>query len=116
MKKRERRKMVNLSNLRQITGGDKDLEQELFNEFISSSGRILGELHDNYLENNNEEWRRNAHALKGIAFNLGAYDFAELAKKGQEECDCSKEEKKLLLDQLKKTHDDVVVYLKNEMS
>ena len=83
---------------------------------ILLKNELIENFFNNYLENNNEEWRRNAHALKGIAFNLGAYDFAELAKKGQEECDCSKEEKKLLLDQLKKTHDDVVVYLKNEMS
>lgn len=108
--------MVNLSNLRQITGGNKELELDLFNEFISSSGLLLKEMHENYAEENNEEWRRNAHALKGIAFNLGAYELAELAKQGQESYEANKNEKKHLLGQLDQTHQDVLAYLKKEMA
>lgn len=76
--------VVDLTNLREMTDGDPEMEKELFAEFISSFESELAELQASQSDRASETWRRRAHAMKGIAFNLGAMRLGELCKQAQE--------------------------------
>ncbi len=107
--------MIDLTNFRRITGGNKDLEKELFNEFIQSSTSLLQTLKTDINNQDHESWKKNAHALKGIALNLGAHSLAEIAKKGMEMNNEDNSEKINLLNDLETSHKDVLIFLDNEM-
>ena len=107
--------VVDLSNFREATDGDKELEQELFEEFYASSDDIMVKLDAHCTENNdNETWRQAAHALKGLAINLGAARLGELCKKGQDMSENSIPEKQELLHSIKSEHTKVIEYLKSQ--
>ncbi|MEQ1706134.1 MAG: hypothetical protein ABL867_09225, partial [Rickettsiales bacterium] len=63
---------VDLDNLRSMTDGDAEMEKILFEEFFSCFDTAIINMQNNYGEDNREEWRKDAHALKGISMNLGA--------------------------------------------
>jgi HPt (histidine-containing phosphotransfer) domain-containing protein len=75
---------VDLTNLHSMTDGDKEMEKELFQEFLSSFKKGLSSLQQYCAENNTEAWRAESHALKGISLNLGANAIGELCKKAQD--------------------------------
>lgn len=75
---------VDLSNLRNITGGDAMLERELFDEFFTSSQECLRRLRESLAAEDQKEWRAAAHAYKGICLGLGAMQLGNLCKQAQE--------------------------------
>lgn len=104
---------VDLANLRDITGGDKELEAELFDEFIQSSHEQIILMGDNTQEipDNQEVWRQNAHALKGIALTLGANILSNLAKTAQQNNTMPSSDKLILLSDIKAEHQRVIAFL-----
>src|SRR5262249_28557669 len=108
-------KPVDLSNLRFSIGDDKELEKELFGEFINSSSAIIKQLEKNCTaQNDNESWRQAAHALKGIAANLGAVPLAALCRTAQEKFEHGPDEKTALLKNIKESHSEVVKFLNSQ--
>jgi HPt (histidine-containing phosphotransfer) domain-containing protein len=75
---------IDLTNLREMTGGDVELEKELFAEFCSSFEQGIRSLQESNETDNAEEWQSKAHALKGIAFNLGAQTLGTLCRQAQD--------------------------------
>ena len=92
---------VDLTNLHSMTGGDKEMEKELFQEFLSSFKKGLSSLQQYCSENNTEAWRAESHALKGISLNLGANTIGELCKNAQ---DSNLEDTAIKNEILKKMH------------
>ncbi|TAH37566.1 MAG: Hpt domain-containing protein [Alphaproteobacteria bacterium] len=89
--------ILNLSNLRELTGGDIDLEKQLFNVFLDSSEECLSHLQQTAGPNDAEQWKRHAHAWKGISLNLGAEKLADICKNAQDQYMTSPEEKQKIL-------------------
>lgn len=106
---------VNLVNLREITGGDFELELSLFEEFISSSNNLVKNLEQALQNKDCESWRKSAHSLKGVAFNLGATKLGELSKKAQENYKESNE-KNEMLETIIDEHKKVIEFLNTEIS
>ncbi|MGH1456003.1 MAG: Hpt domain-containing protein [Alphaproteobacteria bacterium] len=106
---------VDLSNLRMATDGDAELEQELFEEFISSTTDLIHDL-ENHCQgsSDNEKWRTSSHALKGIALNLGANPLGALGKNAQDISEHSIDEKTRLLSNIKSEHQKVLEFLKTQ--
>jgi len=73
---------VDLANLRDMIDGDKEMEKALFEEFFSSFEAGIAALQSS--SGDAEAWRKEAHALKGVALNLGAQTLGELCKNAQE--------------------------------
>lgn len=88
---------VDLTNLRSMTDGDAEMEQMLFEEFYSSCETLIDKLGQNIANNDNENWRKDAHAIKGIAYNLGAAHLGNLCKQAQDSPDMPGPEKQGLL-------------------
>ena len=106
---------VDLQNLHDLTDGDREFEQELFDEFLSSSHQMVQTLKHHIVDQgDNEEWRSSAHALKGISYNLGAEKLGDLCKQAQESCDAEAKSKIELLDQIKSEYDRVVDFLNQQ--
>ncbi len=74
---------VTLDNLREMTGGDKALEKELFDVYITSCEDCLNALKASTEEGKEEEWRTQAHAWKGMSLNLGAETLGNLCAQAQ---------------------------------
>jgi len=101
---------VDLSNLRELTDGDKELEAELFEEFIESSQKLLATLENS---DSPTEWSKAAHALKGISANLGAMTLSEIARTAQEKDGALSSEKLQLLNALKHENAKVIQFLRD---
>ena len=75
---------VDLTDLRDMTDGDRAMERELFSEFFISSEACIGALIASNDHNEPETWAATAHALKGSALNLGARALGALCMQAQE--------------------------------
>ena len=64
--------MIDLTRLHSITEGDKETEKMLLTMFYDTTCRILSDL-----QNNNGEWKKLVHELRGAAANLGLGLLAE---------------------------------------
>jgi histidine phosphotransfer protein HptB len=84
---------VDLAALREITGGDADIERELFETFLQSATECVAALKAGYPLGRKDEWRKQAHALKGASLNLGAARLGQLCGEAQDSYQGSPEEK-----------------------
>lgn len=91
---------VDLTNLRDMTDGDEELERTLFEEFFRSSEKNLTTLRASTQNADQEAWRTTAHAFKGISLNLGAMYLGGLCCTAQEESASSSERKAELLSEI----------------
>jgi HPt (histidine-containing phosphotransfer) domain-containing protein len=91
---------VNLENLREITGGDREIEAELFKMFLDTATECLTGLTQALQTGSDEAWRKQAHAFKGISYNLGAENLGELCRQAQDAASASVADKTLLLAKL----------------
>jgi HPt (histidine-containing phosphotransfer) domain-containing protein len=103
--------LVDLTNLREMTDGDKEMEQELFEEFFSSSQEAINIMQNNCVDGENEAWRSQAHALKGTALNLGAQSLGKKFEQAQENHAVSGQEKQAMLDAIKAEYAQVKSFL-----
>ena len=102
---------VDLTDLRSMTDGDKEMELALFAEFYSSSEAAFDIMAANCIDGQNEIWRSNAHAIKGSAYNLGAKGLGDLCKQAQENPAASGSDKQTLMEKIKAEYALVKAYL-----
>jgi len=102
---------VDLTNLRSMTDGDKDMEKELFKEFYTSFEAGLNLLKTSCTDTASETWRGQAHALKGIALNLGAETLGTLCKTAQESYIIPEAPKLKMLENIRAEYERVKVFL-----
>lgn len=102
---------VDLTNLRSMTDGDGEMEKALFEEFFSSFEAGIASLQTNIGDVAAETWRKEAHALKGIALNLGAMELGGLCKKAQEEPHANANAKGRLLENIRAEYERVRQFL-----
>lgn len=88
---------IDLDNLRLISGGDVEMEKELFLVFKESSEVCINGLRSALAKGDDAEWKLQAHALKGNSFNLGAMVLGEICSKAQDAYKSPADEKQKLL-------------------
>ncbi len=103
---------VDLTNLRTITGGDDTVEHELFTIFLESSVECLTALQNNTNAGGSDEWRRQAHAFKGISHALGATVLGDLCRDAQNCAPENLDEKARLAAAISAEHARVVAFVK----
>lgn len=107
---------VDLKNLRSMTDGDADMEKVLFDEFFSCFDNAIVNMQDCCREDKAENWRRDAHALKGISMNLGAMHLGELCKKAQDGYTAGLDSKNEMLQNIKDEYAVVRDFIINQCS
>ncbi len=105
---------VDLTNLREITDGDREMEKELFKEFIKTADCYIISLGDILNPDKNELWRTTAHAFKGLALNLGAVNLGALCKNAQENNTASPQDKTAMLEAIRQEYAEVKDFLNSE--
>lgn len=70
-------------NLELITGGDPALDIDLLETFLTTSREYIAGMHAAHLENDDDDWQRQAHELKGSCFNIGADSLGEICENAQ---------------------------------
>ncbi len=73
------------ANLELITGGDPVLDIELLVSFLVTSREYVTNMAHAHKSDDADMWNREAHALKGGAFNLGADELGEMCQAAQSE-------------------------------
>lgn len=102
---------VDLTNLRELTDGDRDMEVVLFEEFFVSTEQLINQLGQALESNKSDEWKAAAHALKGTSYNLGAQKLGDYCKIAQDKSDLTPQEKQQLLSSITQEYADVKTYL-----
>jgi PAS domain S-box-containing protein len=74
---------VDLSKLKEFSGGDLGMEKELVQAFILQSDINLKTLHDNARQGDLKTWQEAGHMFKGGALGVGAMELAELCAQAQ---------------------------------
>jgi HPt (histidine-containing phosphotransfer) domain-containing protein len=96
-----------------MTEGDPELEKALFDEFYASFEKGINALRMSSEPAAAEKWRQEAHALKGIALNLGADHLGALCKQAQEEYNVDPTAKSALLARIEHEYQAVQKFLKS---
>lgn len=104
---------VDLTHLRELTGGDLGIEKKLFDIFISSGKECIKKLESNCVDGQNIEWRRETHALKGSAINIGAEKLANICEEAQDGSGAPLDKKSKILQKLKAEFDNTASFLKS---
>jgi len=102
---------VDLTNLRDMTDGDRELEKTLFEEFYRSCASCLATLAASTAAASSEQWRTAAHAMKGISYNLGANPLGDLCKQAQDDHTADSSAKQSLLGQIESEYTRVKSFL-----
>lgn len=102
---------VDLTDLRSLTDGDREMELALFQEFYSSSEAGISAMAASCQDGVSESWRSTAHALKGTSYNVGAKALGDLCKQAQENPGLPASEKVALLEKIKNEYARVRAYL-----
>lgn len=103
---------VDLTNLRSMTEGNKAIEAEVFGEFITSFEDGIARLKQHCLDSNQDAWKKCAHALKGIALNLGAERLGDLCNLAQEESSIAAKGKNEMIRYIEEEYSKVKHFLK----
>ena len=103
--------VIDLSSLREITGGDRALEVELFAVFIESTSECFVALRVAFDNEDHIAWREAAHALKGASGSMGANTLYEICREAQNEFQADLEAKQALLADIEKELERIRVKL-----
>ena len=102
---------VDLTNLRSMTDGDSEMERELFAEFKNTFVSGIDQMTEATSTTAADVWASAAHALKGVALNLGAGHLSDLCKQAQDDKDSPHIHKSALLEAITAEYNKVQNYL-----
>jgi HPt (histidine-containing phosphotransfer) domain-containing protein len=102
---------VNLDNLREMTGGDQALEKELFEVYLSSADACLKTMEESQGAGQEDLWRTQAHAWKGMSLNLGAETLGRLCAEAQVNHLAAPDEKAKMVAAIKTAYEEVRQFL-----
>lgn len=74
---------INLNHIREISGGDTDLEKSLVHAFLSQSDENILTMGAAMAGSNLDDWHKAAHMMKGGALGVGAETLAHLCNTAQ---------------------------------
>lgn len=105
---------VNLDNVREMLGHDPVREKELFQIFIESADENIDGLVKSTGPGAEENWRTQAHALKGMSLNLGATKLGDLCATAQKGNAASQTEKEAMLSEIQAEYAKVRDFLQGQ--
>lgn len=71
---------INQAHLEQVSGGDREFEQELLQVFTEDAAEQLHRIHQAIAHQNGEALRKISHRLKGASANVGAETFCQIVR------------------------------------
>ncbi|MES2678142.1 MAG: Hpt domain-containing protein [Pseudomonadota bacterium] len=74
---------IDMDFLKDVTGGDRVFEKELFALFLDSAQNNISKMEKALTENNNDGWYMAAHSLKGASASIGAFPMSKALEYAQ---------------------------------
>ncbi len=105
---------VNLDNVRDMLGNDSAREKELFAIFAASCEEAICIMQKSCGAGEEENWRTQAHAMKGMSLNLGAAKLGELCAIAQQSQSAVQADKEKLLGAIKEEYEKVKAFLQSQ--
>lgn len=100
--------VIDWDHLAMFTDGDKDEEAELFEMFVGYAEQSLEALKSATGSDQNENWKKAAHKLKGSAANFGAVTFAEQCAEAESNAAADTQIKLEIIKKILKSYDDII--------
>lgn len=105
---------LDLSNLRDNSMGDEEFVREILELFVSQSKERIVQLNAEITDGANEQWVSHAHALKGMAANIGALHLRRLCADAQLMADTTAAQRADILNKIKSELEIVLSELNSE--
>lgn len=93
--------VVDLEHLSKYTGGDRNLERELFQIYVPNGEEYLDAMQQAIGNGDDAIWRRSAHSLKGASRGIGAFPISNIAEEAEKLQDGDSEERERLVGELR---------------
>jgi len=94
-------------------GNDESQIEFMIDLFTEQSSTYFSELEIAYIHDDQTEWHDVAHKLKGMALFTGAHQLYKTCKTAQDNHECAKQEKLILLHTIEKDIEQAVSFFKN---
>ena len=108
--------LYDLKYIRDIADGDKDIEKEFIELFISQSDQNMKTMEENCVDGLSPEWSETAHILKGGAGSMGAVPLSDLFAIAQEMSNATLEARQDILAQIKMIYSELKAALEKEIA
>lgn len=95
------KKPIDVEFLRSVIESDLEFERELFKIFIENGNRNVEKLEDSFDPSRYNFWYMAAHAFKGSAASIGAFDLSKILEDAQKSAEESAEVKAKLVEEVK---------------
>ncbi len=111
----EVRKPIDVDFLRNVIGNDVEFEKELFGIFTDNSKRNIEKMEEAMKTSNDNSWYMAAHAFKGAAASVGAFDLSKILEYAQKHPEENYEQKTELLNKIKEELATVLKFINEEL-
>ncbi len=74
---------IDMDFLKDVTGGDRVFEKELFILFLDSAQNNISKMEKSLIDNSNDAWYMAAHSLKGASASIGAFAMSKALEYAQ---------------------------------
>ncbi len=88
---------IDMDHLAMFTDGNPDEQRQLLDLFFNQADLSLDDLQKSCAGDDQEEWRKAAHKLKGSAANLGAHPLCAVCAEAEKNFDCSSDLRESML-------------------
>jgi signal transduction histidine kinase/DNA-binding response OmpR family regulator len=99
-----------------FTDGDPEEEKMLIDLFVTNAEETLSLIKEQICSDNNDEWEKATHRLKGSAANLGAKYLAEICAQAEKSSDENEETKRIIFRSIQSSYEDVYKALHKKIS
>ncbi len=109
------RKALDIDFLRNVLDSDSEFEKELFAIFLDNSRRNIDAMESAIKNSDDSSWYMAAHAFKGAAASIGAFDLSKILEYAQKHQEGHYEQKKVLLAKIKDELALVIKFINEEL-
>ena len=106
-------KAIDINFLREAIGNDVEFEKELFNIFLESANKNTFKLRNSLTSKDNTLWYEAAHALRGSASIIGAFELSRALEDAQDYFKDGLTKKNKILKSIERELEIVVTFIKN---
>jgi len=101
MKNDQKHKAIDLEYLRSIIENDLDFEKELFSIFSENAHRNMVKMEGAIKSGDNNSWYMAAHAFKGAAASIGAFELSNILEYAQKHPEDNAAQKNEIIDKVR---------------
>jgi HPt (histidine-containing phosphotransfer) domain-containing protein len=106
---------IDMEYLTILTDGDPGEEKELFKMFRDQMNKNIRELEKSFIQENNSDWEKIAHRMKGSSASVGAKALSDACMQAEHSANCSSREKEQYLLGVMSKLNDVMQFIEWKM-